>query len=103
MKRWRVDVTPVNTEDPLIVEIPASVGTVRVIHVFTAGGSGTVESTYDTYENALADTQYSWDAVITAGVADIDTDVLGVHVQAVRLTSATTDQRFLLVGEDSAD
>ena len=102
MKRWQLDVSPA-VGTPQIIEVPEGVGQVRVIHDFTAGGSGTVAATYDTVANALADTPYAWTAVITAGVADADTDVLDKHVQAVKLTSTTTVQRFVLVGETSGD
>jgi len=98
-KKWIKEIKPA-VGTPVIELIPAGVGTVRVVHDFTSGGTADVDFTYDLPSAALAGSPYAWTALIDGGGADKHSDVLTAHVTAVKLTSLVTVQRFLLVGEN---
>ena len=97
--KWIQVVTPADGS-PVVVEIPARVGAVRVIHDFTSGGTGDVDYTFDLPSVAQNGTPHAWISVISGGGADDHSNVLPVQATAVRLTSNTTAQRFILVGEN---
>lgn len=101
--KWQADIT-VTAGNSTVVAIPAGAGKVRVALDYGGTGNGTaVESVY-TLADAVADTDASqWVALgggaISAATADTQSTSSG-YEQAIKLSAATGDQRFVLVGED---
>lgn len=98
-RKWQKDIT-VAFGVPTIVEIPAGVGIVMCSHDFNTGGTATMSYSNYTTAEAIADSPAGQWVVssISASVADTSATVNSQAV-AIKLEAATTDQRFILVGE----
>lgn len=101
MRKWQKDIT-VTAGTPTFVEIPAGVGAIMCSLDFAGTGSGSASYSNYTYDDSaqLAPAD-QWQATsIATSTADASV-VINSQATGIMLEAVTTDQRFILVGEQN--
>jgi hypothetical protein len=105
-QKWQAKITVTAGTDE-IVEIPAGAGVVQVSLDFAGSGTGTAKQSKYTLADAKADTDATqWTDLSNSAIDGAVADTSGTtnqYTQAVKLSAATADQVFVLLGAGPAN